>query len=450
MRRTSDRRGVFAWMLFDWANQPFQTLIVTFIFAPYFAAVVMPDPVAGQALWGTATAVGGAAVAILAAPVGAVADRTGARKPWLLAFSVPYVIGCLGLWLATPLMPEPWLALGFFLIAYLGSEFGQIITNAMLPSLGGRAAIGRISGSGWALGYLGGLASLAVVLAFLSPVPGSERTLLGVAPAFGLDPDLGEPARATGPMSAVWYVVFALPLFLWTPDAPPCPVRGAVRAGLGDLGTTLRGVRRHRSLVAYLGASMVYRDALNALFVFGGIYAAGVLGWGMTELGLFGIVAAGVGAIGAWAGGRGDGAFGPKPVIVASILVLIGICTVLLMTTRHSVLGLPVPPGSRLPDLVFFVAGAVLGATAGALQAASRTMLVHQADGHVASAQAFGLYALSGKATAFLGPALIAAATAATGSQRLGVSPVIGLFLLGLALLYWVKTEAPEEARAAA
>lgn len=450
MTPTADRKGVFAWMLFDWANQPFQTLVVTFIFAPYFAATVAADAVAGQSMWGTATAIGGAAVAILAAPLGAIADRTGARKPWLLAFSVPYVVGCLGLWVATPLMPEPWLALGFFLVAYLGSEFGQVITNAMLPSLGGRAAIGRISGSGWALGYLGGLASLAVVLAFLSPLPGSDRTLLGITPILGLDPAEGEPARATGPMSAIWYVVFALPIFLWTPDVARAPWRGAVAAGLADLGRTVRDVRRHRSLAAYLLASMVYRDALNALFVFGGIYAAGVLGWGMTELGLFGIVAAGIGAIGAWAGGRGDGAFGPKPVIVVSIVVLIGLCTILLLTTRTSVLGFPVPADSRLPDIVFFATGAVLGAMAGALQSASRTMLVHQAEGHVAPAQGFGLYALSGKATAFLGPALIAAATAATGSQRLGVSPVIGLFLVGLALLYWVKTEAPKEARAAA
>jgi UMF1 family MFS transporter len=379
-------------------------------------------------------------VALLAAPLGAIADRTGARKPWVLAFSVPYVIGCAGLWLATPGMPDPWLALGFFILAYLGSEFGQILTNAMLPDLAGRAEIGRSSGSGRALGYLGGLASLAFVLAFLSPAPGAQHTLLGIPPVFGLDAGQGEPARATGPMSALWYIVFALPLFLWTPDAPPGQRRGAVRGGLADLAAMLRNVRRHRSLAAYLVASMVYRDALYALFVCGGIYAAGVLGWGITELGLFGIVAAGIGAIGAWAGGRGDGAFGPKPVIDASNIVLIGLCIVLLMPTRNSVLGIAVPPGSLLPDAVFFAAGGVLGAMAGALQSASRTMLVHQAEGHVAHAQAFGLYALSGRATAFIGPALIAAATSATGSQRLGISPVILLFLLGLFLPGWVKT----------
>jgi len=440
MQHEQDRRGVYAWMLFDWANQPFQTLIVTFIFAPYFAATVAPDPVSGQAIWGTATAIGGAIVAAFAAPFGAIADRTGAKKPWLLAISVPYLVGCIGLWWATPAMPELFWPLVAFVVAYLGSEFGQILTNSMLPTLGGRAAIGRISGSGWALGYLGGLVSLALVLALLSPAPGSERTLAGLTPVFGLDPVAGEPERATGPFSAIWYVIFALPLFLFTPDMPRKPVRGAVRAGLADVVATVRHIGGHRSLAAYLIASMVYRDALNALFVFGGIYAAGVLGWGLTQLGIFGIIAAGIGSVGAWAGGRADGALGPKPVITTSILVLIGVCSVVLMTTRTSVLGIAVEPDSRLPDLVFYAAGAVLGAAAGALQSASRTLLVHQAEGRIAPAQAFGLYALSGKATAFIGPAMIAVATSATGSQRLGVTPVIGLFLLGLFLLGWVKT----------
>jgi UMF1 family MFS transporter len=161
----------------------------------------------------------------------------------------------------------------------------------------------------------------------------------------------------------------------------------------------------------------------------------------MFQLGVFGIVAAGVGTLGAWAGGRADRAWGPMPVVVASIAALIAVSVIALLTTRASVLGVLVPPGPRLPDIVFLAAGGLLGAAAGSLQAASRTLLVHQADGHVAPAQAFGLYALSGRATAFIGPALIAGVTAWTGSQRLGVSPVILLFLIGLALLYWVKID---------
>ncbi len=435
------RRGVWGWMLFDWANQPFNTLIVTFIFAPYFIAEVIGDPVRGQALWGAATAIAGASVALLAPLLGAVADRTGARKAWILAFSLPYVVGCWGLWLAVPGMPDPMVVLIAYALAFIGAEFGQIFTNAMLPDLGPRREIGRISGSGWALGYVGGVVSLILVLALLAPAPGSDRTLIGIAPIFGLDPAAGEPARASGPLSALWYLVFALPLFLWTPDIPRRPVAGALREGARDLVATLRQIRRHRSLFTFLAASMIYRDGLVALFAFGGIYAAGVLGWGMFQLGIFGIVAAAIGAVGAWLGGRADRAFGPRPVIVFSIWCLIGVSVVTLLTTRESILFIPLAEGSRLPDYLFMVAGGVLGAAAGALQSASRTLLIHQAEGRVSLAQAFGLFALSGRITAFIGPSLIAIVTTLTGSQRLGISPVILLYVAGLVLLYWVKTE---------
>ena len=448
--RPRDDRGVFAWMLFDWANQPFQTLIVTFVFAPYFVAEVIGDPVRGQALWGVAAGLAGATIALLAPVLGAMADLTGARKRWIAACSVPYLVGCAGFWLATPGMAAPELILLVYALAFIGSELGQVFINAMLPDLAPRSETGRISGSGWALGYLGGVASLVLVLLLLAPGPGGDTTLLGIPPILGLDPALGEPARATGPLSALWYLVFGLPFFLWTPDAPARRVPRLVRATFAELGATLRLATRYRSFFTFLIASMIYRDALAALFTFGGIYAAGVLGWCIFQLGVFGIVAASVGSLGAWLGGRADRAFGPRPVIVVCIWTLIVVCVVALLTTRASVLGLPVPTGSRLPDHVFMAAGGFLGAAAGALQAASRTLLVHQAEGRVASAQAFGLFALSGRATAFIGPALIAAVTAASGSQRLGVSPVILLFLVGLGLLYWVKTdvEQPQESPA--
>jgi UMF1 family MFS transporter len=439
-------RGLFGWMMFDWANQPFHTLIVTFLFAPYFAARVAADPVAGQAAWGWTTAAAGAAAALAAPVLGAAADATGACKLWVAAFSVPYVIGCLGLWVAAPGMQGAALALAAFALAYVGSEMTLVFTNAMLPGLARGPALGRASGSGWALGYLGGLASLLLCLALLAPAPGGVLTILGIAPVFGLAEAMGEPARATGPLAAAWYLAFALPFFLWTPDAPArTGLRDGLRKGVAGLRATARAARGVRPLFMYLVASMIYRDALAALFAFGGIYAAGVLGWGLFELGVFGIVGAAAGALGAWAGGRADAAFGPRPVIAASIWALIAVSVVALMTSRVSVMGFAVAPDSAVADRVFLGAGACLGAAAGALQAASRTMLVRLAEGRIEAGQAFGLYALSGKATAFIGPALIAATTAATGSQRLGVSPVIALFLIGLLLLYRVKNTGNEQ-----
>ena len=185
---------------------------------------------------------------------------------------------------------------------------------------------------------------------------------------------------------------------------------------------------------------MIYRDALNGLYTFGGIYAAGVLGWSIIQIGIFGIIASAAGVLGAWLGGKADSSLGSKPVIVTCIWVLIAVSAAIILTSKTSVLGLTVAEGSMLPTILFYICGAFIGAAGGSLQAASRTMVVHQANPERIT-EAFGLFALTGKATAFIAPFSIALATTATGSQRLGVSPVIALFLIGLLLLYWVKTK---------
>jgi UMF1 family MFS transporter len=185
---------------------------------------------------------------------------------------------------------------------------------------------------------------------------------------------------------------------------------------------------------------MFYRDALNGIYAFGGIYAAGVLGWAITLIGIFGITAAVMGAVFCWIGGRVDRAVGPKPVIVVSILALIAVCLVVVTTDRGMVLLMAVPAGSSLPDIAFFLCGGVIGAAGGVLQSSSRTMMVRQAN-PARTTEAFGLYALSGKATAFLAPASVALATQIFDNQRLGIVPLIALFTIGLVLLIWVKPE---------
>ncbi|MEM9009814.1 MAG: MFS transporter [Pseudomonadota bacterium] len=445
-----ERRGIWGWMLFDWANQPFYTLILTFIFAPYFADIVAPDAVTGQALWADFVLYGSLAVAFLAPVLGAIADQTGPRKPWIAVFSLMFVIGCSGLWWAEPGTGDLFWIGAAFLLAFVGSEFALIFVNAMLPDLAPRSETGRISGSGWAMGYAGGVAVLVVVLLLIAPAPGQEVTLLGLAPLFGLDPALGEPARATGPLTALWFVVFALPFFLYTRDAPRVARRpGVVGRGLRGLGRTLVDLPNHGDLLRFLVAALFYRDGLAALFAFGGIYASGVLAWQTFELGVFGIVAALTGAVGAWLGGRADKAFGPKPVVMTSIVVLIAVCIVTLSTSRSSVLFMPIADGSTLPDLVFYICGGLLGATAGSVQAASRTLLIHQAEGRIPMTEAFGLYALAGKATAFIGPLLIGLATRAFDSQQLGITPVVVLFLVGLILLAPVRSRDVEQEREA-
>lgn len=439
MARTS--RRIWGWWFFDWASQPYSTLLLTFIFAPYIAQV-MGDGTAAQVVWGYGNSAAGIAIAVLAPLLGAIADRTGGRMRFIALFSVMYVLGAWGLWYAAP----GDLNIGFIMLCFavglIGMEFATTFTNAMLPDLGTPAEIGRISGSGWAFGYTGGVLALILMLAFFAE-GASGRTLIGLSPLFGLDPETREGTRAVGPFVAIWYAVFMIPFFLWVRE-PAKPgtvgIGTAAREAWPNLMTTLRTLPRRRSLFAFLGASMFYRDALNGIYAFGGIFAAGVLGWSVTQVGLFGILAAITGAVFAWIGGKADSRFGPRAVIAVSILVLTAVALAVVFVSRESVFGIGVGPESRLPDLAFYLLGALIGAAGGALQSASRTMMVTQAD-PARMTEGFGLYALSGKATSFMAPLLIALVTAATGSQQAGIVPLVVLFLLGLVLLLWVKRE---------
>ncbi len=438
-----DRKRIWGWMFFDWASQPYNTLLLTFVFSPYFATVV-GDATRAQKLWGFGLTVAGLSVAVLAPLLGAVADVNGRRMPWIAGFSVLYMAGAFGLWWAYPDSDNvTWILLAFG-IGFVGMEFATIFTNALLPDLGPRAALGRISGAGWAFGYAGGVLSLALMLLFLAENDAGV-TFLGIEPILGLDPAVREGTRSVGPVVAIWYAVFMIPFFLWVRERPAPKIERAGRAdtlreSLTGLWRTIRRLPRTRSLFAYLGAALFYRDALNGLYTFGGIYALGVLGWSVVDVGVFGILAAVTGAIFAWAGGHADSRFGPKPVIATCITVLLLVCTVVVTISQTSVLGLPVAPGSALPDIAFYVCGCLIGAAGGALQSASRTMMVRQADPDRMT-EAFGLYALSGKSTTWLAPLLIAVVTGATDSQRLGVTPLIVLFLIGLILLVWVEAQ---------
>lgn len=435
-RPAAGARARWSWMFFDWASQPAHTLLWTFIFGPYFAAAVAPDPVTGQEWWGWATAASGVAVAILSPFLGALADATGPRKPWIAFFSAAYVLGAAMLWFAVPAHPSPWMPLFWFAVALLGVEFATVFTNAMLPDLARREEIGRLSGSGWALGYAGGVIALAMTLALLAETAGTGTTMAGMAPILGLDPELREGTRAVGPFSALWYLLFIPPLFLFVPDAKRRgPMAGAVKRGLAELKAAIADARSRPGLGWFLGASMFYRDALNGFFAFGGVYAGGVLEWEIAQVGVFGVVAAVVGAVGAWLGGRLDARFGPRRVVYGALGGLI-LAAVLGISVRPGVIFyvVEVGEGSALPDIIFYIVGGMIGAFGGTLQAASRTMLTRLADPERMTA-AFGLYALAGKATAFLAPALVAAATALSADQQIGIAPVVALFVLGYVLM---------------
>ena len=193
-----------------------------------------------------------------------------------------------------------------YAIGVIGIEFAGMFTNAMMPSLVPPERVGRLSGTGWATGYVGGLLSLILVLGFLAGNPHTGKTLLGITPLFGLDPALREGDRAVGPLTAIWFVVFILPLFLFTPDVGGMPLRAAAREGIATLGQTLRALPRNRSVTTFLIANMIYTDGMLALFAFGGIYAAGTFGWGTIQIGVFGVLLNITAMIGAYLGGKLD------------------------------------------------------------------------------------------------------------------------------------------------
>lgn len=411
-----DRRGLVAWCLFDWANSAFPTVVLTFVFAAYYTQAVAPDPVAGTASWGYAMSLSALLVAVAAPVLGAIADRAGRRKPWLLAFTAATVAASAALWLVHPDPADALLALVLIGLGNFLFETGGVFYNAMLPDLVPKEMIGRLSGWGWGLGYIGGLACLGVVLVGF---------VQNDSPWFGVSPGDGGTLRASALVAAVWFAVFAAPLFLFTRDAPASGLGlgEAAVAGLSTLAATLKHIGRQGTILRFLVAAMIYSDGLNTLFAFGGIYAAGSFGMDFGELILFGIainVTAGAGAaLFAWV----DDWIGSKP----TILIALGALTVLGLV-------LVMVEGKTL----FWVFALPLGIFIGPAQAASRSMMAHLAPPAMRT-EMFGLFTLSGKATVFLGPALLALATDVFASQRAGMATILLFFAVGAALLWGVK-----------
>lgn len=443
------RAAVISWIFFDWAAQPYFTLITTFVFAPYFATHVASSPASGQAMWGFATAAAGLMIAVMSPVLGAIADASGRRKPWIAGFGALLVIGSCLMWFGKPgdpsVIPPLLLAYG---IATIGVEFATVFNNAMMPSLVPPDKIGRLSGTGWATGYVGGILSLILVLGFLAANPETGRTLFGLTPLFGLDPVTHQGDRITGPLTAIWFIIFVLPMFLLTPDYPAKrPVSEALRVGLIELKQTLADLPKRKSMAAFLLANMIYTDGLVSLFAFGGIYAAGTFGWHTIQIGTFGILLAIAGTFGAWLGGKLDNSLGPKRVIAGSLMILLFAIVAILLVDKDSILFIkvaPPAPGGALfsgaSERAYLVLGCLIGAAGGPLQAASRSLLVRMAPKD-RIAQYFGLFALTGKVTSFVGPLLIGVVTAATASQKAGMAMLVVFFVAGLALLSRVRED---------
>lgn len=419
MSASGSRAAVAGWCLYDWANSAFPTVISTFVFAAYFTKGVAASETEGTYLWGNAVAAAAVGIALLSPALGAIADRTGRRRPWLAAFTLACVLATSGLWFVRPDPADVPVALVLVVVATMAFEFAGVFYNAMLPSVAPPGAMGRVSGVGWGAGYAGGLACLVVALfALVQADP----------PPFGLDPATAEPVRATVLLVALWYAAFALPTFVLVPEGGRGgePLRQAVGDGLKRLWATLRGLDPRSPTARFLVAHMLYADGLTTLFTFGGIYAAGTFGMDFSEIIVFGIalnLTAGAGAAGfGWI----DDRIGPKLAILAALV------------------GLMLFGGLALaaPDKTWFwIAGMAMGTFMGPAQAASRTLMARLAPADQ-RAEMFGLYALSGKATNFAGPLALGWATLAFDSQRAGMATILVFLTAGFLLLLTVKLPA--------
>ena len=406
------RRARIAWCVYDWANSAFPTVIVTFVFSVYFIDGVAADKITGTTQWAYALSLSGIAIALLSPVLGSVADSAGRRKPWLAVFSAFTAIGAALLWFSYPDPSFALYALVVFCIANISFEVAQVFYNAMLPTIASNEKIGRLSGWGWGLGYMGGLACLVLLLTvFIQADP----------PAFGLDKEHAEHVRIIGPVVGAWFAIFCLPLFLFVPDTPSrnVPLHVSARDGIATLIATIRKVRSYRNIAWFLCARLFYVDGMNTMFAFGAVYASGTFGMSTEEVIIFAIamnVAAGIGAA---SFGWIDDYLGSKRTVVISVtgLICLGI-PLLLVETK----------------LWFWVVGLPLGLFMGPAQASSRSLMSRLAPAEV-RAEMFGLYAFSGRATAYVGPFVLGTLTWMFDSQRVGMATIIVFLGIGLLIL---------------
>ena len=445
----TDRKGLFGWMMFDWAAQPFFTVITTFVFGPYFVSRLAADPAQGQAVWSYGIAAAGFMIAILSPILGSIADQTGPRKPWIGFFAILKIIALCMLWFAAPGSNIYWV-IAVYALAMFAAEFSIVFNDSMLPRLTTNETVGRVSNIAWGLGYLGGMIMLIVVVGLLAASPETGKTYLGLSPLFGLDPAMAEGDRIAGPLSALWYLIFILPMFLFTPDSTGRRKLGeAVRLGISELKQTLGEARRRPGIFRFLIARMIYQDGVNALLTIGGAFAAAMFGWMTAEIGIFGIILNIVAIPSSFAAAWFDTKFGSKWVVTMSVVCLT-IATIGIVSTGpgYTFFGLLPLPGADTGGLfgtpsekAYIAFGLLIGLAFGPVQASSRSYMARSVTKDEAG-RYFGIYALAGRATSFLAPFLVATITAMSGSARAGMAVIAIFFIVGFIIMLAVPKPA--------
>lgn len=409
---------VIAWAFYDWAASSFSVIILTFVFATYFTKSIAVNEIVGTAQWGHAIAIAGIIVAILSPIFGAIADYEGRCKPWLAFFTILCIVATSLLWFAEPSPNYIYFALTFVVLGAIGQEVAQVFYNSMLSDIAPRKYIGRYSGWGWGFGYFGGIVCLLISLFVF---------IEGKIPWVNLNHATAEHVRIVGPFVAGWYLLFGWLIFAFTPDRSSTGhgVLKALRIGLKVLGQTLKKLfhNDHREILKFLLARMIYMDGLNTIFAFGGIYAAGTFGMSFAEVIQFAIamnICAGLGCIAfAWL----DDYRGSKLTILIALAIMIVAGTALLFI--HS-------------KTQFWIFGMMLSLGVGPIQSASRSLMIRLAPKELIT-EMFGLFALSGRVTAFIGPWILAYVTLTFASQRAGMGTTLVFLLVGAIGLLFVR-----------
>ena len=418
------KRTIFTWSLYDFANQPYPTIIITFVYSAFFTGDLAADYANPDSLWLFAISICAIIIALLSPLMGAIADRSGYRKTYLISCTWICIISSIFLYF--PMEGQVFFALFLVIISNAAFEMGQVFCNSYLPDIAPKEKIGRISGYGWSLGYLGGLIGLAVCL-FVFYFPSEP-----VNPFTGnpLNKETFEHVRAMPIFIAIWFAVFSLPTFIFLKDRKiDRSKKVSIKKSYNELLKTLAEIRKYKNIVRFLIGRMLYNDAILTIFSFGGIYAREKFNWDIEMVLIFGIginVAAGIGA---FAFGFLDDKLGAKRTIqISNYAIFVAVMIAVLAPSESW----------------FWVAGVIMGIASGPNQSASRSLMGRIIPKEKTN-EFYGFYAFSGKATSFAGFLLLSLMILITGSQEIGMLVVSLLLIGGIYILSKVDDEAGQE-----
>ena len=410
LSKAKQNKQIISWSFYDFANQPYTTLIITFIYSAFFVNYIAPNEIEGTFLWANAISITAIIVAFLSPLLGAFADETGYRKFFLVFFTL-----LCSLFTALLYFPEKGdlsLAIAFVIISNIAFEMGCVFCNSYLKELSNDKNIGRVSGNAWGLGFLGGLSALFISFALF-------------------DVNNPQEVKQICVFVAIWFVLFSFPTFIFLKDSKRTKVtKKDISSSFSSIYTTFKEIRNYKKVVNFLIARLFYNDGLITIFALGGVYAVGSLNFTMNEVLILGIILNVFAALGSFVFGSYEDKIGTRNVINLSLVILI-ISTILAF----------VAPWTNYPKEVFWIAGVLLGSMIGPNQSCSRSYMSQIIPANKKN-EFFGFYALTGKATSFLGPLLFGLITKFY-SQQMALLSVVVFFIIGWLLFNKISLSKP-------